>query len=79
MGASPNCAEFMGKYKAKPGEGEAPETINEMRIHWDTKSKDAKMWPEYTIVTEENLGAIVELLKINPVMGVLEVKVGKQE
>lgn len=47
---SPNCAEFMGKYKS----GDGPkETIQEMKIHWDTKHKsDAKIWPEYTVVTE---------------------------
>jgi hypothetical protein len=78
IAASPNCAEFMGKYK-KADESGAKETIQEFRIHWDTKSRDAKIWPEYTVVTEENLGAILELLKGAPGRDVLEIKVGKGE
>ncbi|KAH7378255.1 hypothetical protein BKA66DRAFT_147939 [Pyrenochaeta sp. MPI-SDFR-AT-0127] len=76
IASSPNCAEFMGKYKA----ADAPkESIQEFKIHWDTKTRDGKIWPEYTEVTEDNFPAILELLKSNPVMGVLEIKVGKAE
>ncbi|KAF2846753.1 hypothetical protein T440DRAFT_510703 [Plenodomus tracheiphilus IPT5] len=73
---SPNCAEFMAKHKSADT---AKETIQQLRMHWDTKTRDGKIWPEYTVVTDENFGAILELLKGNPVMGVLEVKVGKDE
>lgn len=76
ISSSPNCAEFMGKYKAADG---PQETIQEFKMHWDTKTRDGKIWPEYTVVTEENFGAIVELLKMSPTMGVLEIKVGKGE
>lgn len=53
--------------------------IQEFRIHWDNKARDAKMWPEYTVVTEENFGAIVQVLKGEVRGGVLEVKTGKDE
>ncbi|CAO2653965.1 Nn.00g106980.m01.CDS01 [Neocucurbitaria sp. VM-36] len=76
IAASPNCAEFMGKYKS----ADAPqETIQEFKIHWDTKTRDGKIWPEYTVVTDDNIAAVLELLKGNPTMGVLEIKVGKSE
>ncbi|OAL51852.1 hypothetical protein IQ07DRAFT_678976 [Pyrenochaeta sp. DS3sAY3a] len=75
IAASPNCAEFMGKYKA----ADAQESIQEFKVHWDTKTRDGKIWPEYTVVTEDNLPAILELLKLDPTRGVLEVKVGKSE
>lgn len=75
IAGSPNCAEFMGKYKS----ADVQESIQEFKIHWDTKTRDGKIWPEYTVVTEDNLPAILELLKANPVMGVLEIKVGKSE
>ena len=49
MASSPNCAAFMGKFKA----ADAPaEQIQEMRLRWDTKGRDAKVWPEGTVVTE---------------------------
>jgi hypothetical protein len=67
----------MGKYKKQ--DENSKETIQELKIHWDTKSRDGKLWPEYTIVTDDNFGAILELLKIAPGKDVLEVKVGKDE
>jgi hypothetical protein len=66
----------MAKHKAADG---PKETIQEFRIHWDTKTRDGKIWPEYTVVTDGNFPAILELLKANPVMGVLEIKLGSSE
>lgn len=66
----------MAQHKANDGPAEQ---IQEFRIHWDTKTRDAKIWPEYTVLTDANFGAIFELLKLNPVMGVLEIKLGKDE
>ena len=53
--------------------------IQEFKIHWDNKARDARIWPEYTVLTEENLGAVVEILKRDVRGGVLEVKMGKDE
>lgn len=75
ISSSPNCAEFMGKYKSK----EAQEVIQEMKVHWSEAGRDRKVWPEYTIVTEENFPAILEVLKASPGRDVLEIKVGKAE
>lgn len=72
---SPNCAEFMGKYKSK----ETQESIQEFKIHWSDAGRDRKVWPEYTIVTEENLPALLELLRLGQGKDVLEIKVGKGE
>ncbi|KAF3010927.1 hypothetical protein E8E13_010093 [Curvularia kusanoi] len=77
LASSPNCAEFMGKYKA--ADEKTKEQIQEFRIHWSSKEYDLKVWPEYTVVTDENFGAILELLKKEPKSGVLEIKVGKPE
>jgi len=66
----------MAKHKPK----DAPqEQIQELRIHWSENGRDRKVWPEYTVVTEENLAGIVELLKAGIGRDVLEVKVGKGE
>jgi hypothetical protein len=66
----------MGKYKAADGPAER---IEEFKMHWNPKERDPKIWPEHTIVTEENFGAILEVLKLSPASGVLEVKVGKPD
>ena len=75
IATSPNCAEFMGKFKSQ----DAQEAIQEIKIHWSEAGRDRKVWPEYTIVTDENLAAILELLKLGAGKDVLEIKVGKNE
>lgn len=65
----------MGKYKS----AETKEQIQEFRIHWSSKEYDLKVWPEYTVVTDENFSALLELLKKDPKSGVLEIKVGKSD
>jgi len=57
----------------------SPPRIQQLRVHWDNnKTRDARIWPEYTIVTEDNLGAILAVLGADPGRGVLEVKVGEE-
>ena len=75
LASSPNCVEFMGKYKS----ADTKEQIQEFKIHWSSKEYDLKVWPEYTVLTDENFGAILEMLKKDPKSGVLEIKVGKTE
>ncbi|KAF2681493.1 hypothetical protein K458DRAFT_309667 [Lentithecium fluviatile CBS 122367] len=75
MKDSPNCSEFMSKYKSK----DAVEQILEWRIHWSESGRDHKVWPEYTIITDANFAAILELLKLGQGKDVLEIKVGKAE
>ncbi|PSN72345.1 hypothetical protein BS50DRAFT_617609 [Corynespora cassiicola Philippines] len=75
IAGSPNCAEFMSKYKSK----DVTEQIQEFKIHWSESGRDRKVWPEYTVVTDENIAAILELLKLGAGKDVLEIKVGKAE
>jgi hypothetical protein len=67
----------MGKYKSSAPENK--ETIQEFKIHWDTKTHDSKIWPESTVVTDDNFAAVIEMLKLGGGKDVLEVKVGKDE
>lgn len=65
----------MGKYKS----ADAKEQIQEFRIHWSSREWDLKVWPEYTVLTDENFGAVCEVLRQRMGCGVLEIKVGKAE
>ncbi|CBY02382.1 predicted protein [Plenodomus lingam JN3] len=56
-----------------------PETIQQLRMHWDTKKLPAKMWPEYTVLTEENVNVILQIVGREFGIGVLEVGLGKGE
>ncbi|KAF1998964.1 hypothetical protein P154DRAFT_523589 [Amniculicola lignicola CBS 123094] len=75
MAESPNCAEFMSKFKSK----EHVETIQELKVHWAESGRDRKVWPEYTVLTEKNLEGVLELLRLGMGKDVLEVRVGKEE
>src|ERR1700744_2184955 len=57
--ASPNCGEFMAHYK-RPSD--APPGIEEIRVRWDARSHDPKISPASTVVTEDNLRAVVEMI-----------------
>ncbi|KAF2279825.1 uncharacterized protein EI97DRAFT_465002 [Westerdykella ornata] len=75
MEGSPNCKEFMAQYSPTAG---LPRTIEELRIHWAASGRDRKAWPEYTVVTERNWPAVLEMLRVGGGIGkdVLEVRVG---
>ncbi|KAF2134850.1 hypothetical protein P153DRAFT_305681 [Dothidotthia symphoricarpi CBS 119687] len=75
LASSPNCAEFMGKYKS----AETKEQIEEIKVLWDMSSRDANIWPESTILNEGNFAAVLEVLKGAPGKDVLSIKVGKVE
>lgn len=65
----------MNKYKST----ELKETIQEFKIHWSESGRDRKVWPEYTVVTDENLAGVLELLKLGVGRDVLEIRVGGAE
>lgn len=65
----------MGKYKAS----DAKEQIEEIKVRWDRTGRDAAIWPESTVVTEENFEAVLEVLRAVPGRDVLAVRMGKAE
>ena len=66
----------MAKHKATDS---VKEQIQEIRVHWSESGRDRKVWPEYTVLTEENFEAILEELRAGGAKDVLEIKVGKAE
>lgn len=69
----------MNAVMQKHKNAEVKEQIQEIRVHWSESGRDRKAWPEYTIVTEDNYPAILEVLKTGSAKDVLEIKVGKAE
>ncbi|KAJ9645741.1 hypothetical protein H2199_002781 [Coniosporium tulheliwenetii] len=68
---SPNCQEFMSKYRKKGG----PQHITEMKVRWSTAGREAKTWPATTTVTPDNLEAVLKMVEISGIgRDVLEVK-----
>jgi hypothetical protein len=77
--SSPNCAEFMGKYKAKKEDIDEVE-VEELRVKWNAQSHDPKIYPASTIVTKDNFKAIVTMIGKSGVgRDVFEIKIGSKE
>ncbi len=69
---SPNSQEFMAKFK-KPG---PKEKVTEMKMRWSAEGRDPKWWPQSTVVTEDNVDAVLSLVERTGVgKDVLEVTV----
>lgn len=72
---SPNCAEFMSKYK-KAG----TEKVTEVKVIWSTQGRDSKTWPTSTVLTDDNIEAVLRLIEDSGVgKDVFEIKLEKDE
>jgi len=74
---SPNCEEFMSKYKKK---GE--EKVVEVKVKWgNAGQRDGKIWPTATKLTEENTEAVLMMMEKGGGLGrdVLEVRLEGQK
>jgi hypothetical protein len=67
--SSPNCQEFMSKYKTEEGR-----EVSELKVRWGTFGRDTKFWPATTVVTQHNCEAILKIL--DPAKDILEVTFG---
>lgn len=56
---SPNSQEFMAKYK-KTG---PKEKVAELKVRWSNEGRDAKWWPQSTVITEDNIDAVLSLVE----------------
>jgi hypothetical protein len=56
--SSPNCQEFMSKFKKQSDEP----VVEEIRVKWNAQSHDPKIFPASTIVTKDNFKAIVIMI-----------------
>jgi hypothetical protein len=75
--SSPNCTEFMSKYK--PGDQGSEPEVEEIKVRWNAQSHDPKIFPGSTIVTKDNFKAIVTMIGMSGVgRDVLEVKLGSK-
>jgi len=74
--SSPNCKEFMSKYKKAGGE-----QVAEIKVKWGAAGRDPKIWPANTVLTEENTEAVLMMIERGGGLGrdVLEVKLKGQE
>lgn len=66
--SSPNCQEFMSKYKSK----ESKDTVDTIKVRWG--GKDKQLFPKETLLTEENCEAVLRMMAIGVGQDVFDVK-----
>lgn len=58
---SPNCAEALAKYSKSKGDWK----VNEIKVRWSGEPREARLWPSSTILTEENVEAVLQLVALH--------------
>lgn len=70
--SSPNCAEFMHKYRSKDL---PPEKVGQIKVRWG--GRDKQLFPKETILTEDNSEAVLRMMAIGQGNDVLDVHLEK--
>lgn len=71
IATSPNAAEFMGKYRSK----DITESVSEITVKWAAEGRDSRVFVKETLVTKENLGAVLRMMAVGVGRDVFDVKV----
>ena len=61
----------MGKYRSK----DISETVREITVKWAAEGRDSRVFVKETLVTEENLGAVLRMMRVGVGRDVFDVKV----
>ncbi|KAF4555740.1 Hypothetical protein D9617_2g057030 [Elsinoe fawcettii] len=72
---SPNCAEALSKYSKT----KYTQTVTGLKVRWSGEPRDARLWPNGTILTEDNVEASLSLVSLHQGKDVLEVEVETSE
>lgn len=60
----------MAKYKT----GKTDEKVEEVRVLWANEGRDAKLFPKFTILSDQNAEAVLMLMHLGNGKDVLDVK-----
>ncbi|GAB7349803.1 hypothetical protein MBLNU459_g0515t2 [Dothideomycetes sp. NU459] len=64
--ASKNCEEPLSKYKKK---GET-EKVTEIKMRWSREGRDTTIFPKATVITEDNIEAVLSLANGHDVLDI---------
>jgi hypothetical protein len=65
----------MGKYRSK----DISETVREITVKWAAEGRDSRVFVKETLLTEENLEAVMRMMAVGVGRDVLDVKVKVHE
>jgi len=75
IATSPNAGEFLGKYRSK----DVTETVKEIVVKWASEGRDSRTFVRETLVTEENLEAVLRMMAVGVGKDVFDVKIRVNE
>ena len=73
--SSPNCAEFMGKYRDKS----IKETVAEIKVRWAAEGRDKQVFPKDTILTKENCEPVLRMMAVGVGKDVFDVTLNRSQ
>lgn len=73
--SSPNCAEFMSKYKSK----DSQESVSEIKVKWASEGRDKQLFPKETILTEDNCEPVLRMMAIGVGKDVFDIKMERNQ
>lgn len=71
LATSPHAGEFLGKYRSK----DVTETVKEIVVKWASEGRDSRIFVRETLVTGENLEAVLRMMAVGVGKDVLDVKI----
>ena len=74
VASSPNCEERLSKYSKNKNVLEA----RGLKVRWSGEPREAKLWPSSTIITDENVEAVLGLMALHGGKDVLEVEMHQE-
>jgi hypothetical protein len=75
IATSPNAGEFLGKYRSK----DVTETVKEIVVKWASEGRDSRTFVRETLMTEENLEAVLRMMAVGVGKDVFDVKIKVNE
>ncbi|GAB7359783.1 hypothetical protein MBLNU230_g6953t1 [Neophaeotheca triangularis] len=76
ISSSPNCAEFMSKFKSNK---ESSEKVKQVKVRWAAEGRDLKLFPRETVLTEDNCEAVLRMMAHGVGKDVIDVTVEQQK
>ena len=75
ISASPNCRGALDKYSKNKN----PHEVKSIKVRWANEPRESKLWPSATVLTKDNVEAVLRLVALHQGKDILEVEAEQKE
>ena len=75
ISASPNCRGALDKYSKNKN----PHEVKSVKVRWAGEPRESRLWPNATILTEDNVEAVLKLVALHDGKDIIEVEAEQKE